>query len=162
MFITYWGSWFFRFHFDALFCLVVEFAWRYVCEKFVCRIFLQDGCYLHNLFIYSKDENYVGSENFLQHPSQFLTSAFRSYNPNSCSTSINLIQEFEPHFTLLWKVVNNGNAMLGHFAKTSELLQKVDHQMDSLIDKLWSFSISRLVVSTRNVIFVFFSHYSII
>ena len=33
-------------------------------------------------------------------------------------------------------MVNNGTAMLDHFAKTNELLQKVDHQMDRLINKL--------------------------
>ena len=50
----------------------------------------------HLLFIFSQDEDYVGSENFFQHPSHFPTSASRSYNPNSSSTSINLIREFEP------------------------------------------------------------------
>ena len=34
------------------------------------------------------------------------------------------------------KMVDNGTAMLDHFAKTNELLQKVDYQMDRLIDKL--------------------------
>ena len=34
------------------------------------------------------------------------------------------------------KIVDNGTAMLDHFAKTNELLQKVDHQMDWLINKL--------------------------
>jgi hypothetical protein len=34
------------------------------------------------------------------------------------------------------KMVDNGAAMVDYFAKTNELLQKVDHQMDRLIEKL--------------------------
>jgi hypothetical protein len=33
-------------------------------------------------------------------------------------------------------MVDTGVAMLDHFAKTNELLQKVDQQMDRLIEKL--------------------------
>ena len=50
-------------------------------------------------------------------------------------------------------MVDNRTAMLVHFAKTNELLQKVDHQMDQLINNLYSSSISMLV-STRNVFFL--------
>ena len=52
--------------------------------------------YSHLLFICSQDEDYICSKNFFQHPSQFPTSAFRSYNSNIFSTSGNLIREFEP------------------------------------------------------------------
>ena len=34
------------------------------------------------------------------------------------------------------KMVDNGAAMLDHFAKTNELLGKIDQQMEHLIDKL--------------------------
>lgn len=34
------------------------------------------------------------------------------------------------------KMVDNGAAMLDHFARTNELLHKVDQQMDRLIEKL--------------------------
>jgi hypothetical protein len=51
-------------------------------------------------------------------------------------------------------MVDNEAAMLDHFVETNELLQKIDHQMDWLIDKLLSSSIP-LLVSTGYAIFVF-------
>ena len=60
---------------------------RFVSEKFVCRfVICKMVGYSHPPFICSQDEDYVGSENFSQHPSQFPTSAFKSYTPNPSST----------------------------------------------------------------------------
>lgn len=53
--------------------------------------------------------------------------------PSSASKK-NKFQDQALHY--FGKMVDNGVAMLDHFAKTNELLQKVDQQMDRLIEKL--------------------------
>jgi hypothetical protein len=59
----------------------------FLCIDFFCKMV----DYLQLLFICSQDEDYEGRENFFQPPSQFPTSAFRSYIQNPSSTSRNLI-----------------------------------------------------------------------
>jgi hypothetical protein len=53
--------------------------------------------------------------------------------PSSASKK-NKFQDQALHY--FGKMVDNGVAMLDHFARTNELLQKVDQQMDRLIEKL--------------------------